>query len=983
MTISLPIPFLLRFLVACMALMLSFNGTSQVAPTWMSRPDHMWWRSELSFPNTIAPKLGVHGDFDGDGDDDLLASDLVQTHVVWNKPNGMHTWEALDVGPGDVLHLFWDERDELLWMQRSNPSRVEARRWNGTGWGLQASFEGSPQALALSPGLGLVALKRKGLELELLLSSGNVELLVTNASTLTQAYCWQDDKSEDKILLVQEKASGRLGMTRASSEGWEEVEWWEETRLTFQWQSEVDMSAEGQPVINILGADHQSLWIRRIDAMTGRLISQARAPESVGEVRFHQPRFKSSGHVEVVTHNPMTYAVRVCELNATTGELVDLTALEEMDKLPFVFNADLNGDGQREWMYPIAGTPTWSIVTPWSDLSMRWAWRNPLSPDPQHWREMGTLGQGWMDGLNELNDLGEVWMHRGKLHAKDERTWWVLEANPRETYPAPTAEAIRSAPHSHQLVLPYLELGDCGTGNFVPGIAEIQPHVWHHVAFSRQEDNSTDVWVDGELVFQGKSKNLNYFYNSILLGGYFGSHWTNHGAVSVDDVVLSGSPWTQEEIDALIDPEQNLDPARYSDRWEFEDERFTSERRKREMLVQSEPRLESGMHGKCVTFDGQDDALRTFIATPQKGISFSFFFRLNNDRITGPNNIATLYGMFNTWFNITWQPAAFLATPEEGQTVITTPSSCTIERSDWPSNSSPFLMNESLMLLDSGNAIWMEGPLGWEPRKEAPRGMQTRLGDPWIDAAGALNVLDKARKHWRWHPNEGWTQEGTCAAESLLARGAEPTGGVNGVILASDSQWCWWGEPSMPGKSSELTEPALSALLASPAGEMFILNNGQSKRHDTVKGPEGNVTPPLTQHAHLPTPWWWIVGFVFAAALGVWKVLSKRTATGQDPSSIPQALRPHLDNWKRLNGKPLGAVELDNLLSESEFETEETRRGRRARFVRECNEFGQRGFGVDLVLREKDAHDRRRVVFVLHPKALEILEIPTEELNEA
>ena len=63
----------------------------------------------------------------------------------------------------------------------------------------------------------------------------------------------------------------------------------------------------------------------------------------------------------------------------------------------------------------------------------------------------------------------------------------------------------------------------------------------------------------------------------------------------------------------------------------------------------------------------------------------------------------------------------------------------------------------------------------------------------------------------------------------------------------------------------------------------------------------------------------------------------------------------------------MDAVALDELLSQTPHESDETKRGRRARFIREMNAWGQSQMGQDVVLREKDPHDRRRAVYVLHP----------------
>lgn len=950
---------------------------SQKAPNSFTHPTHGWWHSTFELRNLpLTPKIGVSGDFNNDGLEDVLVSDMHDVFVAWNSPHGLGPWEPNLLPPHGINRLIWDETDEVLWIEYISPGRIEARSWNGIEWRSNASFDGSPQSIRLSPGAGLVTLKRHGLELELLRSSGERELLIQNAAELSQAYYWEDSHREAKALVVQDNVSGRLGKATAARQGWSEVEWWEDTKLSFQWESHAAVAESGSAVIHVLGADHQSLWFKTFDAISGSGLSAWRSPQSVGEVRFHQPRFSQAGLVQVLTHNLMTYAVRVCELNAHTGELVGLTALEELDKVPFVLDVDLNGDGETEWMYPSEILPAWSIVSDWSRLTHRWAWRNQRSSNVRDWTEHGKLGQGWIDALKTIEDVSEVWMHRGKLHAKNTESWWTLEAQaPPETKASPN-DWLDST-HSHQLVLSYLELGDRGTGAFEPGLAEIQPHRWYHVAFSRAEDNTTQVWVDGETAFLGKSKDLNYFYNSILVGGFFASHWTNHGAVSVDDVVLSGAFWTDEEVSWLHRRNQNLDPARYSERWEFEDLLFRSERRKREMVVLSQPKLDDGVSGKCVTFDGVDDALRTFLAVPKKGISLSFFFRFNEERPSRPHTIATLYGMFNTWFNVVWQPSKFLALPDANQGVITTPLSCSITPSPWPAKCSAFLIDETLMAIDTSNVIWMEGPLGWEPRLHPPKELGPRRGDVW-SVNGNMCLLDRDNVLWQWGASEGWRKNGRArvnADDALVAT-------AQGVLSVSDSTWSWWGDPTLPGRHSGSNEPNLVDVVHSPAGEFHHYSNGQTEWWNPVYPKTGKPINPMTKGPDLPLPWVWVGLLGMLSAFGAWKMRQSTSLEASSSTSLPKDLQAPLSEWMLLGGRPLDAQGLDAILSGSPFETEETRRGRRSRFVREMNAFGQAMEGLDFVQRGKDAHDRRRVVYRLHSHAAHWLDQGQEDFSQ-
>ena len=953
--------------VVSLFLLLQFTpGWTQSATPSLSKPSHSWWHSNLSLHNLpLSPAIGAAGDFDADGHEDLVVSDKFGVYTAWNSAHGLSPWEKTSLSSNRINQVFWDDVDQVLWVEYFSPGFIEARRWREGAWHIDASFEGSPQSISLSKGLGLVTLKRLGLELELLRSSGEHEILIHGADELTRAFYWEDVRYETRTLVVQDKMSGRLGWIAYQGRSWSDIEWWNDTNITVQWQADVRISSTSDPVIQVLGTTQESLWFKSFDPIDGTELTNWQAQSSLGEVRFHQPRFSEPGRLEVITHNPMTYAARVCELDARTGEVRQMTALEELDVIPFVLNIDLNSDGIREWMYPVLRPASWSIVTDWSPLSQRWTWRNPHSSIRIPRGEQGKLGQGWMDALEELGEVQEVWMHEGKILAKDSTRWWVLEGQP-EADVGSSLKEDSTTPRSHQLVLPYLELGNLGTGDAIPGIAEIQPHQWHRVAFSRSEHNDTRVWLDGNLVFRGKSKDLNYLYNAVLIGAYFESHWITHGAVSVDNVVLSGSMWTDDEVKALHLNNRELGPARYTERWEFEDPTFKSERRKRETTAYSQPKLDVGIDGRCVTLDGVDDALRTFLAVPQQGVSLSFSFRFNEEKPSRPHTVATLYGMFNTWFNVVWQPTDFLASSKDQTGVIATPSSCLTSKAPWPAQSSAFVLAETFMVIDSSNTIWQDGPLGWEPRISAPSDMGARRGEAWV-SDGCMQLLDASNSMWQWCMDEGWTNLGSVRVQEDLT----PTATAHGVLFASDSAWSMWSDPSLPGITSDASDPSIVNVVCSPAGEKFRFSNDEVAMGSMPTLPFGNPTNPLRGPDQ--GRWMWLALLTLTLALIAWRRRLKAMSQAPQPLNLPEELLLPLQSWIALGGLPLDTQGLDNLLSDAPFETEETRRGRRSRFVREMNVLGAKHGKQDFIHRKKDPHDRRRVVYELDAKLASLL----------
>lgn len=957
----------LRGLAFFIAFALCHGVRAEVAKTtFMSSSNHTWLHQAAemtNLPETLT--LGTTGDFDGDGLEDILVGDFTDLYIAWNSTEGLEPFQKLSRTSGTVNRALWDEALGILWLQTSSPDRIEALTWSQRQLSVETTFDGAPRTLTLSPGLGVVSLRRQGQELELLTPDGKGETLIQQAPHLLCGYLWQG-KGDNRLLLVQDELEGHVGAIRFNGETWQEPEWWEDTALTQDWHMQVTQDADGRPAIQVMGTDHESAWFKSVTWPTGAVLHEWRPSIALGEVEVHWIPQASGQRMLLLSHSPMTHAINLFDVDVTSGEVLTWTAVEELANLPFVLNPDLNGDGHSEWMWPVARQNRFSVVTDWSNLTMRWAWRSLQEGATRTWQDFGRLAQGWHNGLDQVDNAEEVWMHQGLLHVRSEDSWFTLKP---DDSPSPYADMakIRTAelPYKHQLVIPFLELGDLGNVQLMPGLAEVTPGNWHHLAFTREEDNTTHVWFDGQRIFQGKSKDLNYYYNSLIVGGYLGSHWSNFGEVSVDRATVSGSVWTDEEVLGMSQRRGQLAPGRYTERWDFDDD-FSSERRKRPMVAHSDPVLEPGVLGNCVTLDGKDDVLQTYFAVPQKGVSLGLFFRFNGRQPKRPHTIATLYGMFNTWFQVIHQPKNYLlqATTPEG--IITSPTGCAVEPSTWPLGARPFVVDGTLLLLDSNHRLFQKGPLGWEPMDQQPPSLAGRCGVPWQHSE-YIHVLGASGQAWKWAANEGWQERGAWMGELP----SEMVASNDGLFFksASDTTWFWVGSPQQSLLNLTAFQGAMQDLVSSPLGQTVKVGELAPQPWTPSSRPVGLPVPARTEQGSSPIPWVLGLGAMLAAALGWSRHRRAPETLNQGPRewTLPADLAPIVHAWPHAGAAPLDAVALDELLSQTPHESDETKRGRRARFIREMNAWGQSQVGQDVVLREKDPHDRRRAVYVLHP----------------
>jgi hypothetical protein len=109
-----------------------------------------------------------------------------------------------------------------------------------------------------------------------------------------------------------------------------------------------------------------------------------------------------------------------------------------------------------------------------------------------------------------------------------------------------------------------------------------------------------------------------------------------------------------------------------------------------------------------------------------------------------------------------------------------------------------------------------------------------------------------------------------------------------------------------------------------------------------------------------------------ALTFGLFRLRKPKEISDVQKTGIPKELRTPINAWVALNREALDTHELDLLLSDSSHESDETRRGRRSRFIREMNAWGQLTFKKDVVIRERDSHDRRRAVYLLDPSVMDM-----------
>ncbi|MGB1619388.1 MAG: hypothetical protein ACPHBM_07170, partial [Flavobacteriales bacterium] len=142
------------------------------------------------------------------------------------------------------------------------------------------------------------------------------------------------------------------------------------------------------------------------------------------------------------------------------------------------------------------------------------------------------------------------------------------------------------------------------------------------------------------------------------------------------------------------------------------------------------------------------------------------------------------------------------------------------------------------------------------------------------------------------------------------------------------------------------------------------------------------------EKAQLPTILWGVVLVVMAGAAfvagkqsaakdkgGVVAVRAQAAqhSEGQDNrKEVEQSVAAILEDiveLERLGARIMSTEEVNQFLDLGEEVSSESKRAKRAQFIRDVNRVYQMRHGKDMIVREKDLNDRRRTIYVIHPRS--------------
>ncbi len=944
------------------------------APSWLETDQ--WLKGEMELKSDYDTRNiagGTVGDFDGDGHEDFLVSFTSNLEVCWNSSAGIGSMQPLlSAEDSEWGEIEWDAFSRTLWVERLYPNQIETYTFANRKLQPSNVFDRNAASIRMVPGIGTTVLDRASNSLRILDHNGGDNELIPKASIIADGLYFST--GEDERLILQNAETGTMGVSVFENQQWQPVTWWENTRRTTQWEFlRID---DGHMLV--IGGTDKSIWCRQFFASKRPPIAWE-VEWNTRDLEFWISMNEQTNELEFIGWNAVGSGMHCTSWELETGKLRSIGVLNEAEDMTLLLRPDLDGDGTLDILYPLPNLSEWYYYIPWGQKSRRLfhggandARRPNLIP----------VSTAWKPIIGDLSNTEEIWTHDGALLIKRDSTW--IKTKPISSVPAPPISAPSDLSEEESCLLlqvPYLETGPDRRA----AVAELVPNQWYHLVFQRDKYLNTEVWLDGVCLFKGKSADLRYKHNSIMFGTAYNRDYHSFGAASIDEFSVYGSLLSEEKIKSLGKGKTEKKPLYLTDHWDFETANFLGRYSNVGAQIIDNPSLAPGITGNAVSFDGIDDGLRVYTSIPKDKMAISCFFKLdestalqlNDDE---PHSLFTLYGLYNMSFTIyRGLKSDLLASAGEGP--ASSPQRFETTEVTFPPASHLVELGNKLIIIDASGTLYQEGALGWVPIKETGSAPSSIFGAPW-SSGDALQLCDQKGLIHEWTAINGWNTIGTISMDAI----SQLIPSKGGAFVQDDREWNWIDPSNATALAPVDSVGTVRSIYWSPAGDKVqfgadnLLEWHPEKRKIPMKVVSDFYNP--------PSPWkrrvalsllvLSIVTAIIHLTLGQrirrkWNQHQIKKDTERLLLTLPEGLKQSLIQLTQQPNGQFDTNDLDTVLNAHPHDTDETRRARRSRFIRECNNWSDQQMAFQAIERTRDQYDRRRHIYALHPQILQLL----------
>lgn len=871
-----------------------------------------------------------------------------------------------------------------FWCRWTGPDRVIGFRLEGTKVIVTREVQLSPSQLVdVTPGGLVYGPSEDG---KIYLDEYGVRRVLSANVPPLDWMKWSDVDGDREHDLIVKKRGGGLGVMRISKGKMHALEWLDQTTLLDHWFSFREengrLSIFGQmagmktDVKWVLGDD--SKWSIEPSAHSGWFddLTMVRA-EEVG--------------------NGLTYMIASSRHWRTTvgaiwrhGECLARFELENSDVLGDPRFSDMNGDGILDFVF-------WDERA--EQLVCHYLLKNPIEPNRGHSQAelvflekpdsilVERVRQKFLEqlpqdeqsavreALNNDEDIETIQLQPGALMACGAGLCQILE---------PSISLETGA---------IVNQGEC-SGHFKLAVPSafpkpdgqqrrdcLIPGEWNHIVYTRDDNYESKLYLNNELAFEGTERAMDFDYRILSLGseaGHLSQRFLNG---DIDEVEV-----VHEELGPLDVAHRFEHPTVMSHPKSIATFDFDQHPNRRypfgtdNLKIYEEWELVEGIHGTALRLKGEASRAAVFMKIPSNNFSISLWVRprVEGNKLTRPGTILSLYGMRNLDLEV--QPldrSGFFSRPNLHM------SNSNVEK---PEKGMAFSSQGDLYCLSNSGRLFQQAGFDW--RELALGGASDGLsiqGMPWF-VDGALHtimgrnsthvVLDLETMEWvpqgRLNPLVGNIEHTIRANRGVLI--------IARKSMVDERRAFWWpnGSDRLHPVQMPFSAETIVAVMSALGKFVWVHDSG---RESPVQLDQGAVLLPVYAN-NLPSWAWFASGaLLLLVGAGTWRVRSgqvvsndeidiNQTHPADEGDFIRMSLPVHIDVLQLLRSeesKQFDVQGLDDAFLIGDIETDETKRSRRARMIKDLNAWWNERAGQDLIQRDVDDTDKRRRIYKLAP----------------
>ena len=181
--------------------------------------------------------------------------------------------------------------------------------------------------------------------------------------------------------------------------------------------------------------------------------------------------------------------------------------------------------------------------------------------------------------------------------------------------------------------------------------AQIDINKWHYFAITKEANLTGKIYIDGQLIEEGKFQNNNYLFNQLHIGARYYTSWDGFFKGWLDEFRMSNKIRTSSEI---LNYYQSKQPFTADSNtiglWHFDESSGTSFANSvaGSGTLYNGASFTTGKFSNAVYFDGTNDRGNCNLDIPENNITFEFWAKLDGSQ--DAVSVVSAYGLNNVHF---------------------------------------------------------------------------------------------------------------------------------------------------------------------------------------------------------------------------------------------------------------------------------------------------------------------------------------------